>query len=315
VTHGARQLRRLVRNPVIVKDGLSRVRSWRAPAAMGLYLGLLGLFAYLAFAVQVGTAGSQLGFAQIGRNVFTVLAVVQLALVCLFAPAVAAGAISGESERQTLDVLLVSSMTPFAIVWGKLVTSVAYILLLISVAVPLFATVFLFGGIDLGQFMVTQVLTVTTALAVGAVSLFFSTFMRRTLLATVVAYGLTFAGTVGTLVIGALLTALEAVQRSGPSVPRSPAPHPLLLANPIFAMVTVLQTIPMGSVTLGKVLPLLVLSPASGSAFGPVVQPWLATVLVQAVLVTASVLGSVRMLRGRRILRRLRPRRIRSAAT
>src|SRR5205807_2482648 len=187
-------------------------RSWRAPAAMGLYLGLLGLFAYLAFAVQVGTAGSQLGFAQIGRNVFTVLAVVQLALVCLFAPAVAAGAISGESERQTLDALLVSLMTPFAIVWGKLVTSVAYILLLIAVAVPLFATVFLFGGIDLGQFMVAQGLTVTTALGVGAVSLFFSAFMRRTLLATVVSYGLTFAGTVGTLVVGALLTAISGTQ-------------------------------------------------------------------------------------------------------
>ena len=134
--------------------------------------------------------------------------------------------------------------------------------------------------------------------------------MRRTLLATVVAYGLTFAGTVGTLAIGGLLTSLEFLQRSpGPVVPGGPAPHPLLLANPIFAMVTALQTIPMGSVTLGKVLPLLVLSPASGSAFGPVVQPWLATVLVQAVLVTASVLGSVRVLRGRRILRTLRPRR------
>jgi ABC-type transport system involved in multi-copper enzyme maturation permease subunit len=275
---------------------------------MAVYLGLLGLFAYLAFAVQVGTSGSQLGFAQVGRNAFSVLAIVQLALVCLFAPAVAAGAISGEHERQTLDVLLVSSMTPFAIVWGKLVTSVAFILLLVAVAVPLFATVFLFGGVDLGQFLISQGLTATTALAVAAVSLFLSALARRTLVATVVAYGLTFAGTVGTLVVGTLLTAIAVTQRGpAPFVQGGPPPHPLLLVNPIYAIVTTLQSVPTGPVPLGSILPLLVLSPVSRSGGGPVVDPWLATVVVQAALVTVSVLGTIRVLRGPRMARVLRP--------
>jgi hypothetical protein len=299
----ARPLRRLVRNPVIVKDGLSRVRSWRAPAGMAVYLGLLGLFAYLIFAVQLGTSGSPPGFAQVGRTAFTALAVVQLALICLFAPAVAAGAISGERERQTLDVLLVSSMTPFAVVWGKLVASVAFILLLITVALPVFATVFLFGGIDLGQFLISQLLTATTALAVGAVSLFLSAFLRRTLAATVVAYGLAFAGTAGTLAIGAALTAIAAARwalAQGPG--GAVAPHPLLLINPIYAIVDVLQDLPAAPVPLGKIMPLLVLSsPASASGGGPAVEPWVATVVVQAMLVVLSVLGAVRALGGGRV--------------
>jgi hypothetical protein len=302
----ARRLRRLVRNPVIIKDGLSRVRSWRAPAAMVLYLGLLGLFAYLVFAVQLGTPGGTLGYAQVGRNAFTALAVVQLALVCLFAPAVAAGAISGEHEHQTLDVLLVSSMTPFGIVWGKLVASVAFILLLITVALPVFATVFLFGGVDLGQFLVSQGLTVMTAIAVGAVSLFLSAFLRRTLVATVVAYGLAFAGTVGTLVVGTLLTAMTFVQRSpGPFAGGSAAPHPLLLLNPIYAMVSVLQSSG-GAVPLGRVPSLPMLSPGSASGAGPTVEPWLATMLAQLVLVVLGVFGAIQVLRGRRMLLRRR---------
>jgi ABC-type transport system involved in multi-copper enzyme maturation permease subunit len=287
---------------VIVKDGLSRVRSWRAPAGMAVYLSLLGLFAYLIFAVQLGTSSSPLGFAQVGRTAFTALAVVQLVLVCLFAPAVAAGAISGERERQTLDVLLVSSMTPFAIVWGKLVASVAFILLLITVALPVFATVFLFGGIDLEQFLISQLLTVTTALALGAVSLFLSAFLRRTLAATVVAYGLAFAGTAGTLAVGAALTAIAAARWALVLGPASPvAPHPLLLINPVYAMVDALQSLPVAPVPLLKVMPLLVLSsPASSSGGGPTVEPWVATVLVQAVLVVLCFLGAVRALRGRR---------------
>jgi ABC-type transport system involved in multi-copper enzyme maturation permease subunit len=300
------RLRRLVRNPVIAKDGLSRVRSWRAPAAMAVYLGLLGLFAYLVFALQLGTSAGAQGFAQVGRTAFTVLAVVQLALVCLFAPAVAAGAISGERERQTLDVLLVSSMTPFGIVWGKLVASVAFILLLITVALPVFATVFLFGGIDLGQFLISQILTVMTALAAGAVSLFLSAILRRTLAATVVAYGLAFAGTAGTLAIGTALTAIAAAQRAlggGGGGSGAVDPHPLLLINPIYAMADALENFPGGPVPLAKIPALLVLSPAgSASAGGPAVEPWVATVVVQAVLVVLSVLGAVRVLRGRRVL-------------
>jgi ABC-type transport system involved in multi-copper enzyme maturation permease subunit len=291
---------------VIAKDGLSRVRSWRAPAAMAVYLGLLGLFAYLVFALQLGTSGGALGFAQVGRTAFTVLAVAQLALVCLFAPAVAAGAISGERERQTLDVLVVSSMTPFGIVWGKLVASVAFILLLITVALPVFATVFLFGGIDLGQFLISQLLTVTTALAVGSVSLFLSAFLRRTLAATVVAYGLAFAGTAGTLLVGTALTAITAAQRALAGGGGAAAdPHPLLLINPIYAMVDVLQNFPGGPVPLAKVPALLVLSPqGSATAGGPAVEPWVATVVVQGILVVLSVLGAVRVLRGSRGLTR-----------
>jgi ABC-2 type transport system permease protein len=294
---GTRSLRRLVRNPLIVKDGVSRMRSWRAPAIMALYLGLIGLFAWLALSLQLAPVQRTWGLAQVGKAVFTALALVQLALVCLVGPGVAAGAISGERERQTLDVLLVSSMTPFGIVWGKLVASVAFVLLLIVVALPVFATVFLFGGVDLQQFLVVQLLTVMTALAVSAVSLFLSALFRRTLVSTVLAYGITFAGTVGTGAVGLLLTETVALQSVRPG--SAPVLHPLLLANPISAMLTVLQSPQVSPMPLGRTAQLLILASGAPSTASPALEAWQVTTAAELLLVLLSVLGAVRLLRGR----------------
>jgi ABC-type transport system involved in multi-copper enzyme maturation permease subunit len=293
-------IRTLVVNPLIVKDGLARVRSWRAPAVIALYLGLLGVFAWLAFSVQLTGLQRPIGLAQVGSNVFTALALVQLALVCLVAPGLAAGAISGERERQTLDVLLVSCVPSFSIVWGKLVASVAFVLLLILAALPLFATVFLFGGIDGQQFLVAQLLTVTTALAVAAVSLFLSALFRRTLAATVVAYGRTFATTAASWFVGTALL-------SGGHIRAGQA---LLFANPIQAMLTVLRGsgfVPGGLVPrgIGPGVTYIVTGPGpfvSLAGAGPTAQPWQLTVGIELALVVVGTVGTILLLRERRRL-------------
>jgi len=155
-------------NPLIVKDGVSRMRSWQAPVIITLYLGLLGAWGFGTFVLAVVSAQTQHAVsATIGSTVFQSLAFFELALITLFTPALAAGAISGERERQTFDVLLVSRVSALGIVWGKLVASLAYVLLLILTALPLFAAVFLFGGIDFEQFLLTQMLLVMTAVAIG----------------------------------------------------------------------------------------------------------------------------------------------------
>ena len=298
-------LRRLVKNPLIVKDGLSRVRTWRAPAVIALYLAVLGLVVYLALTFQLAVFRGAFGFAQVGKNVFTAIAQVQLALVCLFGPAVAAGAVSGERERQTLDVLMVSSMTPWAIIWGKLVASVAFILLLITAALPVFGTVFFLGGIDFEQFLISQLVTVTTALSIGAVSLFLSVLFQRTLASTVVAYGFTFAVTAGTWLVGTVLTQMAFAQaqlsggrRIGPTAP--PDAHPLLLISPFHALASALQNASGTRLSLGQAASLLLLSPGS-AAGGPTFEPWQATVLFQLVLVGLGIFGAVWLLRGRKI--------------
>jgi ABC-2 type transport system permease protein len=292
---------RLVDNPLILKDGVSRMRSWRAPVVLTIYLGLLGAFGYSWFVLSTLYGPSdRAGSAQIGATVFTALAFIQLSLVSLFAPALAAGAISGERERQTFDVLLVSRMTALGIVWGKLVASVAFMLLLILAALPLFAAVFLFGGIDLEQFVITQMLTVTTAISIGAVSLFLSAAFRRTLPSTVVAYGVAFAGMVGTLVAGVLFSVAMLARTPGALAGRVTDVHPLLFTNPFNAMWVVLSDPNGAPMYLGRLLQLLLFVSGPPSTFGPALQPWQATVLVQAALTALSVFGAVQLVQSRR---------------
>jgi ABC-2 type transport system permease protein len=298
----SRRLRRLFKNPLVVKDGLSRVRSWRAPLVVAVYLLMQGLFAVLIVTAQLATSRHGWGFAQLGGTAFTALVVVQLALVCLFAPALAAGAISGERERQTLDVLLVTLVTPFGIVWGKLVVSVAFILLLVTAALPVLSTVFLFGGIDLEQFVICQLLILTTALALGAVSLFLSALFRRTLPATVVAYALAFAGTAGTWIVGTILTQITYMGSQQLRPGFTPDPHPLLWVNPVQALVSVLSTPQAAPLPLSRTVQLLFLSPGTPGSGGPAIQLWQTTLLAQLAVVALCIFGAVQLLHGRRRL-------------
>jgi ABC-type transport system involved in multi-copper enzyme maturation permease subunit len=298
-----------VDNPLIVKDGVSRMRTWRAPLVLTLYLGLLGIFGYAIFILFVlfMTSNGQVGAAQVGATVFTFLAFIQISLISLFAPALAAGAISGERERQTLDVLLVSRVSALGIVWGKLVASVAFMLLLILAALPLFAAVFLFGGIDAEQFLVTQLLTVTTAVSLSATSLFLSAVFRRTLTSTVASYTAAFASLVGTLVVGWLLS-FVVWQREGTLGQATSDVHPFLFANPLYALYVVLTSANGAPMSLGKVIALLFLVVGPGANAGPQLEPWQAAVLIQMVVIALSIFGAVRLVRGRRVPQpRMRP--------
>jgi ABC-2 type transport system permease protein len=296
-------------NPIIVKEGVSRMRTWRAPVIATLYLGLIGAvgFAWLL----LGEASGQFSdgrpvAANVGTQAFAAMAFFQLGLVCLFAPALAAGAISGERERQTLDVLLVSRVSAFGIVWGKLVASMAYILLLILTALPLFAAVFLFGGIDFQEFLLSQLVTVSTALCLGAVAIFFSALFRRSLAATVTSYAFAFVLTVGTAIAGIIVSASETFSRDnvGGAFQLSAEWY----ANPFWALYDALSPYPNWELSTRQFLQLLIFGVTpSGPTTGPLLSPWSVCVGLEAILSVAAIAGAVFLVRGRRVFR---PRRI-----
>ncbi len=300
-------------NPLIVKDGVSRMRTWRAPLVISLYLGLLGAFGYGVFMVTVLLSqGTHAGSAQIGAAVFQALAFFQLALISLFAPALAAGAISGERERQTFDVLLVSRISPLGIVWGKLVASLAYVLLLILTALPLFAAVFLFGGIDFEQFLLTQALTVMTAVSIGAISLLMSALFRRSLPSTVTSYAAAFAGVIGTFIAGWLLS-FVIFSRQGGFGPANSDVHPLLFMSPLYALQIVLNNPNGAPMHLGRLVQLTFLATGRPSRTGLVFEPWQMTLFAELALTVISIALAVVFVRGRRPLTTRRPSEVREA--
>jgi ABC-2 type transport system permease protein len=228
-------------NPIVAKEYRSRMRTWRSPVALMVYILLLGglgwaVFAAISYSSTYNYSG---GSANYGQSLFTYLVIFQMLLVAFITPALTAGAISGERERQTIDLLFVTLIRPFSIIWGKLLASISFILLLLLISVPIFSLVFLFGGIEFDQVFEAFLVTSVTALTLGAIGIAFSTWLRRTLPATVAAYGAAFLLLAGTLVYG-LLFPTDADPRSA----TLPAPPVVTYIGPIIPLLTIATEAP-----------------------------------------------------------------------
>lgn len=179
------------RNPVTVKELRSRMRGRRAFVVLTAYLTIMSgliILIYLAFINSGAGPGNDVQVA--GKVLFSTVVGIQGFLVLFVAPAFTAGAISGEKERQTFDLLRTTLLSAPAFVMGKLLSSLSYVILLILAAVPLQSFAFLLGGVTFAELLISQLVLIVAAITVAMFGLFCSSRMRSTLGASV----LTFAG-------------------------------------------------------------------------------------------------------------------------
>lgn len=165
-------------NAVLDKELRTRMRGWRAALIITAYLALLASISliYLGGANVPQSYGAS---AAVGQQLFMWLAGFQMALVIFITPSSTANAISGERQRQTLDLLLVTRLSSLSIVLGKLVAGLAFDILLVLCSVPLFSLVFLFGGVGPAQMASMFATFLATAVLLGSMALFISTIARR----------------------------------------------------------------------------------------------------------------------------------------
>lgn len=182
-------------NPLIVKELRERFRAKKTYWVLALYLLVMGAillgFVYLLHLDNIIMPGED-------RETFIAMAILQYGLICFIAPALSAGAVSGERERQTLNILLTTQLSPLKIVVSKLVTSLAFIFLLVVASVPLYSLIFLYGGVSPGQLLTLVVFYVVNIILFGSLGLFCSTWVKRTGVSTILAYGFAFFFVVGT---------------------------------------------------------------------------------------------------------------------
>ena len=190
----------LTRNPVVLKELRGRMRGPRAFIVLTLYLLLMSGFVtllYIVYSASVNSAVSGNSGQVVGKFVFGAVVGIELLLVCFIAPAFTAGAISGERERQTYDLLRTTLLPAQALVLGKLASALSYVLLLLVAAFPLQSLAFLLGGVGPQEVVIATLLLVATAFLFGTSGIFFSSLMRRTLGSTVVTYAFALMATLG----------------------------------------------------------------------------------------------------------------------
>ena len=177
-------------NPVLIKELRGRMRGARAFVLLTIYLLILSGVTLLAYAAIADSSSSDLNSGRtIGKVLFLLVAGVALIEVCLITPALTAGSIAGEKERQTYDLLVASLLSPWQIIWGKLGAALSFALLLIISIVPLMSLAFLFGGVSLTEVVIALVGLITTAVFYASIGLFWSAALRSTLGATSLALG------------------------------------------------------------------------------------------------------------------------------
>ena len=105
-------------NPILAFSATRRMRSFRTLLIVAAYLGvMLGTVLLMMGSLFKDTVSI---FAlRTSVRCYAMLMIAQFALIVLIAPAMTSGAVAGERERQTLELLLVTNTRSFRIVAGK----------------------------------------------------------------------------------------------------------------------------------------------------------------------------------------------------
>lgn len=179
-------------NPILASSARRRMRSIRTPILITLY-GAMIFAAGLGMAFGAFASSTLSIFAmREGVTAYAAMLVIQFAMILLITPAMTAGSIAGERERQTLDMLLVTNTGSLRIVAGKLLESLGYVALLLVAALPTMCLTLITGGVTLADVLTGALFLLVTAFAALSVGVFASAVFRRTVTATVMAYLLVF---------------------------------------------------------------------------------------------------------------------------
>lgn len=203
--------RGIMQNPITLKELRSRMRGRRAFAILSLYLTAvctIVFFIYLIFAIENNTAASAGQLA--GQSIFLTMVAIQMFLVVFVAPAFTSGAITGEKERQTYELLRTTLMSPRRFVLGKVISALGYVILLVVSTIPLICLAFMIGGVSWVEIIISQVMLVAGAFTYSLLGIYFSSRAKSTLAATVTTYIVTIVILVGIpllFMLGALILA------------------------------------------------------------------------------------------------------------
>jgi ABC-type transport system involved in multi-copper enzyme maturation permease subunit len=173
-------------NPVLTRELLVNLRSFRAFVLQLIYVSSLGALVY--FYWPAGEEGLRQVSPGVSRRLFDIFFLGQFFLVALLAPTFAAGSITGEKERKTYELLLASPLRPGAILVGKLVSSLCYLVILILSSLPLIILCYLLGGLLLSEIARAYLVLVLSAGTFGLLSIACSSIFRKTSSALVVSY-------------------------------------------------------------------------------------------------------------------------------
>ncbi len=287
-------------NPVILKEMRSRMRGWRSFLSLTGFIILLGSFVgtiYMTFASANNAFPDINARKEFGQALFYTIYSIELVAVCLISPSLTAGGIASEKESQTFDLLRTTLLSARALVTGKLLAAISFVLLLLFATLPILSIAFMFGGVTVSELLVGTLILILTALFFGAIGLFYSSFITRARIATVLSQGTVVLITIG-LPIFALMS-ISIIEVSTFSSPNSVIRETILLIfGWLIAIASPVATAVVTELILIEEQSLFFIRVPIGSGNGVLTpSPWLGFVALYPLLTVLVMWLTVRIVR------------------
>ncbi len=142
----------------------------------------------LLFALWIAYTGSTRGYSQtpnirivaeMAQAFFLTITTMQLVVVLLVGPAIVAGTIAQERQRRTIEYLFATDLSNLEIVLGKLAARLVHLFFIVLVGLPVVALARMLGGVPADLMLQTLVITLSTIMWVGSVSICVSVFAPK----------------------------------------------------------------------------------------------------------------------------------------
>jgi ABC-type transport system involved in multi-copper enzyme maturation permease subunit len=121
---------------------------------------------------------------------YPVLALTQICILGVVIPINTASSISGEKERQTFDIMMTTSMTPFSIIAGKVISAMIDGMSYVVAGLPIMALAFVIGGISWSYLFKFIAIALLVSFFSASIGIMCSSLCKKSITAVTMSYGI-----------------------------------------------------------------------------------------------------------------------------
>ena len=229
-------------NPVLRNESKISVRSIKFTLMIFAYIAVLSVAVMIYYSSVNEAIFSNGLYLESSKLFYVVMAIGQAILLLFIVPALSSTAICSEREKQTLDILLSSKLTPLQIIIGKVSASSLRVIILIISTMPLYAIGALIGVVKISNILSLIVFFIVNTIFVSSIGVFISTCAKTSKVSTTLSYAVVLAIYMGIIVItwAILIITIYNKDMSGTALTTMPKALPIVYLSPVVGFVSLL---------------------------------------------------------------------------
>ena len=229
-------------NPVLRNESKISVRSIKFTLMIFAYIAVLSVAVMIYYSSVNEAIFSNGLYLESSKLFYVVMALGQAILLLFIVPALSSTSICSEREKQTLDILLSSKLTPFQIIIGKVSASSLRVIILIISTMPLYAIGAIIGVVKISNILSLIVFFIVNTIFVSSIGVFVSTYIKTSKVSTALSYALVLFIYIGIIVItwAILMITVYKMSMSGNTLTTVPKASPIVYLSPVVGFVSLL---------------------------------------------------------------------------